>query len=568
MVDTVLRCSRRSAECQHSILYNNFFFMPQSKILPAVAKVPGDSGGPPSRLVSYLPLFLVALGFLLRFGNAAFRFLNADEALHYLLSVQPSLAAAYKASLTTVHPPLLIIFLHYWGMLGHSELFLRLPSVLAGTAFCWIMFAWLKRVTNNRTALIGLVLFLFSPALVQTSTEVRQYPLLWLFCASSLYFLERGFEDDSGLMVLGSGIALYLALLTHYSALIFAFTLGAYASARFLGAQFPRRILLSWMGVQLVGLAICALLYRTHISVIRSNGQTESVTSTYLSRSVLSVHEHIFTFIFRSDIRLFHYLFSQEVVGFVALALFLAGLVWLVRDRGIVVDERLRRRQMAFLFVFPLFVNCALGLLRIYPYGGTRHNSYLAMFVFPAIAIALEWWRPVRAWWKPASLAAVLTVCNLFPTPLGEFMRLRNQKRGLMTQAVNALRSASAHSTIFTDDQGGLLLSYYMCGDRKVVQIEQPVFRHFMTAQCGDRSVISIDPDWWIFKTATFPDTMREVQQTYRLKPGTPLVLFQAGWFIDRQSALHKEYEQYGCTQPKNFGQNIFMCPIRVGEEP
>ncbi len=105
-----------------------------------------------------LLLGLLVLGSALRLANAAYRFLNADEALHYLLSIQSSLAATYKASLTTVHPPLLIVFLHYWGAIGHSEFVLRLPSIVVGILFCWVMFCWLSRVTDSATAQIAFVL--------------------------------------------------------------------------------------------------------------------------------------------------------------------------------------------------------------------------------------------------------------------------------------------------------------------------------------------------------------------------------------------------------------------------
>jgi len=140
---------------------------------------------------------LIVAGLAVRLFQAEYRFLNADEALHYLLSVQTSFAATYRASLTTAHPPLLIIFLHYWGMLGHSELFLRLPCVIAGVLFCWIVFCWLHRVTNSSTAVIGLTLLLFSPSLIQLSAEVRQYSFLLLFCATALYCLERAIAEDS-----------------------------------------------------------------------------------------------------------------------------------------------------------------------------------------------------------------------------------------------------------------------------------------------------------------------------------------------------------------------------------
>src|SRR6266853_2778352 len=79
---------------------------------------------------------VLLLAFLLRLWKASGTFLNLDEAMHFLASNKPSLAEAYQASLTLAHPPLLILLLHVWRKFGTSELFLRLPSVIAGTIFC------------------------------------------------------------------------------------------------------------------------------------------------------------------------------------------------------------------------------------------------------------------------------------------------------------------------------------------------------------------------------------------------------------------------------------------------
>ena len=66
--------------------------------------------------------------------------------MHFLAANKPSLAEAYRSSLNLAHPPLLILLLNVWRKLGTSELFLRLPSVIAGTIFCWIFFRWLTRL--------------------------------------------------------------------------------------------------------------------------------------------------------------------------------------------------------------------------------------------------------------------------------------------------------------------------------------------------------------------------------------------------------------------------------------
>ncbi|MBV9183486.1 MAG: glycosyltransferase family 39 protein, partial [Acidobacteria bacterium] len=222
--------------------------------------------------IAGVPLLLLTLGLVLRLGNAAYRFLNPDEALHYLLSLQPSFAATYQATLTTAHPPLLILILHAWGRIAHSELFLRLPSVAAGTLFCAVMFGWLKRVSDRTTALLGLAMLLFSPALIQVSSEVRQYGLLLLFCSVSLYWLDGSVIEDSIALLLLSTLALYLALLTHYSAFIVAFTLAGYGLMRLFTSRARSEMFLVWVLAQLGAMGLVLFSYFHHIARIRAGG--------------------------------------------------------------------------------------------------------------------------------------------------------------------------------------------------------------------------------------------------------------------------------------------------------
>src|SRR5207247_10525877 len=96
-----------------------------------------------------LPLCLVACGVVPRLILARETFLNPDEALHYVLSDQSSLAMAYKARLTTAHHPLLVLVLHYWRLLGTSELALRTLALISGSAFCWRMLLCLRRMEDR-----------------------------------------------------------------------------------------------------------------------------------------------------------------------------------------------------------------------------------------------------------------------------------------------------------------------------------------------------------------------------------------------------------------------------------
>ena len=56
--------------------------------------------------------------------------------------------------------------------LGTSELLLRLPSVIAGTVFCWIFFRWLTRLLGPTVGWVGFILVGLLPVFIELSSEV------------------------------------------------------------------------------------------------------------------------------------------------------------------------------------------------------------------------------------------------------------------------------------------------------------------------------------------------------------------------------------------------------------
>ena len=137
---------------------------------------------------------VLALGLLLRLEAAAGTFLNPDEAEHYLVADQPSLKLAYRASVSHPHPPLFILLLYYWRHLGSSEMMLRIPSIIAGTVFCWLLFKWLSNTFNRTVALVALILAALMIAeshglLPSTPGTTRQfyYPE---FCGGWAYYVD------------------------------------------------------------------------------------------------------------------------------------------------------------------------------------------------------------------------------------------------------------------------------------------------------------------------------------------------------------------------------------------
>ncbi len=509
-----------------------------------------------------LPLCLAG-GFLARLIPARLTFLNPDEVLHYLLSHQPSLAATYEATLTTAHPPLLILFLHYWQLLGHSEIVLRFPSLLAGTAFAWVMYLWLKRVLDRSVALTGLVLFLFSPAIVSVSAEVRQYAFLLFFAATSLYFLERAIGDDSAAMMLVSAIALYLALLTHYSSLIFALTLGVYALVRLRGSKANGRLIAAWGIGQAGALAICGFLYYSHIAQLSHSALPKQIADTWLRASIFHPGDgHVVVFVASRTVRLFRYLFSNGTIGFLALLVFLCGLLLLMLDHNSQsVDRRPTPRQVALLLSLPFLITAGVAVAGIYPYGGTRHDVLLSIFAMSGIAVGLGRLKVLQEWQRLAAVGAALAIGNLFPFPTPPFIKPMNQNRVLMSAAMASMRREAPPGSVFlTDYEGGLMLSYYLCPDR-VVEIKTT--QTFLHSACGNYRVIASSPELWSYDAQTLPEALREVSQESQAGSGANAWLFQAGWIDEKQAEWIAELSRSGCGNPQLFGPRHSLVPNR-----
>ncbi len=256
------------------------------------------------------------LGFLVRLWTASGTFLNPDEALHFRLANQASLLLAYKRSLAEAHPPLLTFVLYFWRALGASELWLRLPLILASVVFCWIFYKWLSNAAGHLAGIIGLIFVALLPPIVLLSAEVREYPLLLLFLASSLYLLDDAFAKNSSVAMAAFSLCLYLAMLSQYSAFLFAAALGIYALLRILAKRTSPALAMVWATGQLGALALTLFLYKTHISKLsmaQSGTPRQGLMSeTYLHRSYLDpAHDNPFVFLAGHSFGIFQYYFGQ-----------------------------------------------------------------------------------------------------------------------------------------------------------------------------------------------------------------------------------------------------------------
>jgi 4-amino-4-deoxy-L-arabinose transferase-like glycosyltransferase len=514
--------------------------------------------------------FITLLGLLARLWTASGIFLNPDEALHFRLANQTSLTLAYRASLTAAHPPLLILLLYYWRALGTSELWLRLPSVLAGAVFCWIFYKWLSKAAGNLAGLIGLLFVALLPPIIQVAAEVRQYSLLLAFLVSALYFLDDAFAKNSISRIAGFSLCLYLAMLFHYSAFWFAAALGIYALFRIFTERPTASLVTGWALSQLGGMALAAFLYKTHLSKLTADDSTTQlqglINEYYLRRSFFDrAHDNPLLFLLGHTFGVFQYFFGLLAVGDVMFLLFAAGVVLLLRGKGF-AERRVSSRRLGLFLLLPFAIAGIAGLAHVYPYGGTRHIAFLIIPAVAGVSVALA--RLAAGRWRPGLATAVLVIvaCVVFGKPRQPRMNRADQSRANMAEAMDFVRkNVDPSSLVFTDYQSDLILGHYLCRQRPIAFDPAPA--DYEQFSCEGYRVASTDyKTAWMLWGDNFPREWQRVVQSYSLKPGDTVWVVQMGWGIYLPEDLRKRFAEFRVLPFESFGNNIKIFKMTVGQ--
>jgi 4-amino-4-deoxy-L-arabinose transferase-like glycosyltransferase len=523
-------------------------------------------------------VFVTLLGFLARLWAAYGIFLNPDEALHFRLANQLSLALAYKESLTAAHPPLFILLLYFWRALGASELWLRLPSVLAGAVFCWMFYKWLSKAAGSLAGFIGLLLVALLPPIVLIAAEVRQYSLLLAFLISALYFLDEAFAKNSPSRMAAFSLCLYLAMLFHYSAFLFAAALGIYVLFRIFTEHPPARLVAAWAAGQLGALAIAAFLYKTHLSKLGVGDSRAALQGwmSYLQRSYFDrAHDNPLKFLVGHSFGVFQYFFGQLAMGIVVGVVFVVGVALLLRGK-VFQEDRTSSRRLAIFLLLPFAIAGGASLAHVYPYGGTRHIAFLIIPAVAGVSVAIarlaagpaeKRWDREKSWDRGVAVAAlILVTCIAFGKPRQPRMERADQSRTHMADAINFVEgNIKPSDLIFTDYQGDLTLGHYLCRQRPIsLEVTPADFEQF---SCAGHQVVASDfRAAWMFWANNFPKEWQRFVQSYNLKPGDTVWIVQAGWGVDLPEDLQKHFAEFRGLRWESFGNNIKMFKMTVGQ--
>lgn len=505
-------------------------------------------------------LIIVLIGFVARVWTAWGTFLNPDEALHYFIGNRSSFDAAYEASLTMAHPPLLIFLLYWLRSLGTTEFLLRFPTVLCGTGFCWIFFLWLSKLLGRTVGLVGLIFVALLPPMVSLTAQVRQYGLLLLFLISGAYLLELAFEKDSPVLAAGSSVCFYVAMLSHYSAFLFVASIGVYALLRFLQRKNSLATLFSWGIGQIGALALVILLYVTHISKIKGTTMAEQAFDGWLRKSYFHHGDNVVTFLATRTFSIFQYMFGQLVIGDLIALLFVAGIVWLLRKK--LREPANKPLILAALIVVPFVLNYALALFDFYPYGGTRHCMYLAIFAIPAIALCIERIARGNTLRAIALAVGIVLLSAAFRTNHAPYIARADQSKAHMDRAMQFVRD-QVPGPILVDYESGIELGHYLCRQRQISY--EISTSEFLVFTCDGRRIISTITDLWAFTPPTFLTSRDQLIRSGLVRPEERIWVIQAGWMVTLDEDLRKDVPEFHDLQTQRFGNNIRMFPMVLG---
>ena len=227
-----------------------------------------------------------------------------------------------------------------WILLGRSETCLRLPSALFGVASIPLMYVMARRFVSVGPALEAAALLAFSPAHVYYSQEARSYTLTILFVLLSSYFFVRAVEGDRRRDWVLWTILCILAFYSHYfSALVPV----AQACSLFFRKKPP------WKPTIVGGLVILVTAIPGLTYIFRA--APENLHFIWMPQASPRELWHLGMFYGGSGVKVF-----------LALILWIAGLVAIARTRGRDSESFWRGMLIVSWAVLPAAITAAVSL--------------------------------------------------------------------------------------------------------------------------------------------------------------------------------------------------------------
>ncbi len=411
------------------------------------------------------------------------------------------------------------MMLHAVAQFSHRDLALRMLSVVTGSLFPVLIWAWVRRAVGPMAAFAALFLLTMSPNVTAISAQVRSYAPALFFLSLALLTLEFAFERDSWLLMALYSMFLWLCIFSDYSMAWFAGAVGAYALFRLRGSSGQTR--LAWGAGQVVALGTYAYLFHTQVTPYRGSKDQADAVSGWL-RMAFPVPGHFITFVRSNTVDQFSYLMGSEPMGKIALLAFAAGIILLWAGRFAI--ERNRARAIAVFLTVPFALGIVGAYAHMFPYGGSRHSMVLGVFGAIGIGILFES--------APSILAVPLLFAILLPIPgwrarvSAENITADRNQRSQYLECVAYLKSAIPPGTvIFTESETLETLVYY---DGQTERPPWPVQQRFSDYPFSGKWRLA-ERDYQYLTFAEYREALAVFRRQYGFAPQDPV------WVIRRR---------------------------------
>ena len=497
------------------------------------------------RLSDIVAAAAVAIGLWLRLRIATGTYLNPDEAIFFFAGSVDTFKELFDNIVRSQHAPLPIVLLHFIEPINSSELALRVPALIAGSLFPWVVYRWLGEIWSRTAGLMALVVLTFSPALVSLSAQARGYTLVLLFAALALRWLDAGVAARSGMRIIASAICVALAVMTEFSGAMFAVGAAAYFLIR-LRDRLPGRLVVVWAIGQAAAAAIAVALYLTiavpHVTAdaVNPNGVSHLFVGAYRQPG-----ENLLVFLATATARQFSFLFGSHVAGLLAMPMFAAALVGLCLKK---------RYALAALLVTPILVAWA-GVALAHPFGRTRHTAILSLVVASGVAIGTELVLRRRTRLLIAVLPVVMTVTGW---PDVNDIAPGRHRRDSMLAAIRYLQTVvPPDGVLFTDRETGLILRYYLRDEQPL-----PNWQLLREVQLGNLYMVA-NRNWDFGDAETFADDLAWLRQLLGTGSNRSIWIADGGSTIVLRPDLLRRYPQLTLPEARTFdgAVDVFRLP-------
>jgi hypothetical protein len=460
--------------------------------------------------------------------------------------------------LNNAHPPLFFIILFFWTKLGYSELFLRIISVLSGTALIYVGYKWVEKCFGKNPGLVMSLLLAFSTTLIALSQEVRGYSVLILFITCALYYFQMMLDKKAILPLILFSIFIYLAILVHYSASFFWLAIGIYFSYLAFRKELNRKMILVWAIFQLGAIGIYGFLYRTHLSLLSKSAIRQEAIQGWLASSFLNIHhvklKEIFLYPLARTIEVFRYLFSLQNLALPLVIAFVIATVMLILKH---------RWRIGILFVLPFLANLFASILKVYPYGGTRHIVYLIIFAYAGIAYLFGKWFERRIHLILISGLILIPLWITFAQKPEQFIKPKNQQLELMRKAKEYIENyLPKDEVIFTDYQTSVMLGYYL--GKEKIQPPATFQNDFLQYRYAGYQFVASEV--WTFNKESFIEQFRRLPLNFAIDSTGSIWIIDAGIGWNLRNELLTFYPELPFLRQKAFGENISIFQLPVEE--